>query len=211
MFFQFIFFSLLNLVHAQSIPKIQITPQHYRFDYTSENGFDNGDSLSRTYKIMFRVELSDFIICPSQRRACMIILNFSSSDPRISAPSDLIWNSTENFEVYSENRTFNLTYVPDGHCKTGFVGSGQNVVETSIQSDSELYKGYNPYLNITLPPTTMNQYRCEENKKDEETNYTALYIVLIVLLVVAVIVAIFYLSNIETKEVKPKANKNLIF
>jgi hypothetical protein len=144
----------------------------------------------------------------------MIVLNFSSSDPRISAPSDLIWNSTENFEVYSENRTFNLTYVPDGHCKTGFVGSGQNVVETSIQSDSDLYKGFNPNLNITLPPTSMNQYRCEENKKDEETNYTALYIVLLFLLVVAVIVAMFYLSSVETTEVKPKANnnnKNLFF
>lgn len=209
MFLHFLFFSLLNLVHAQPIPRVHITPEHFIFDYTSDNGFDNGDSLSRANEIMFTVELSDMIICHSQRRACMIILNFSSSDPRISAPSDLIWNATANFEVYRENRTFTLKYVPDGHCKTGFVGSGQNVIDTSIESESELYKDYKPWFNITLPPTSLNQYRCEE--KDGETNYTALHIVLLFLVVAAVIAAIFYLSNMERSEVKANNNKNLIF
>jgi hypothetical protein len=185
---------LLYVSNAQPTPPVDIMPDKFIFDYTLENGFDNGDSLASANTILFDVELSDPIICADQTQDCTLVLEFTASDdPRLTAPDDVIWDATNDpgvWTVWQENRSFLLTYVPDAHCESGFVGNGLDIFDVFVRSGSELYNMYRPSFNITLPPTSL--YNCEDTTDDDDDgpDLTALYVLLVVAMVAFIILAI---------------------
>ena len=187
---------LLYVSNAQPVPRVEIFPDKFIFDYTLENGFDNGDSLASANTILFDVKLTDPIICPDQTQDCTLIMGFNfnvSDDPRLTAPDDVIWDATNDpgvWTVWQENRSFLLTYVPDAHCESGFVGNGLNQMAVLVRSGSELYNIYRPSFNITLPPTSL--YNCEDTTEDDDDgpDLTALYVLLVVALIAFIILAI---------------------
>ena len=196
---------LLYGVNAQPTPPVDIMPDKFIFDYTLENGFDNGDSLADANTILFDVKLTDPIICPDQTQDCTLVLEFTASDdPRLTAPDDVIWDATNDpgvWTVWQENRSFLLTYVPDAHCESGFVGNGLDIISVLVRSGSELYNDYGPSLNITLPPTSL--YNCEDTTDDDDgpdltgPDFTALYVLLVVAMVAFIILAILCLIRQE--------------
>lgn len=193
---------LLYGVNAQPTPPVDIMPDKFIFDYTLENKFDNGDSLADANTILFDVELSDPIICPDQTQDCTLVLEFTASDdPRLLAPDDVIWDATNDpgvWTVWQENRSFVLSYVPDAHCESGFVGNGLDQISVFVRSGSELYNMYRPSFNITLPPTSL--YNCEDTTDDDDgPDFTALYVLLVVAMVAFIILAILCLLRQEKK------------
>ena len=196
---------LLYGVNAQPTPPVDIMPDKFIFDYTLENGFDNGDSLADANTILFDVKLTDPIICADQTQDCTLIMEFTASDdPRLTAPDDVIWDATNDpgvWTVWQENRSFLLTYVPDAHCESGFVGNGLDIISVLVRSGSELYNDYGPSLNITLPPTSL--YNCEDTTDDDDgpgltgPDFTALYVLLVVAMVAFIILAILCLIRQE--------------
>ena len=197
----FVLLLLLSISNAQPAPRVEIFPNKFIFDYTLENGFDNGDSLSSANTILFDVELSEPIICPDQTQDCTLIMEFTASDdPRLTAPDDVIWDATNDpgvWTVWQENRSFLLTYVPDAHCESGFVGNGLDIISVLVRSGSELYNDYGPYFNITLPPTSL--YNCEDTTEDDGPDLTALYVLLVVAMVAFIILAILCFLRQEKK------------
>ena len=197
---------LLYVSNAQPAPRVEIFPDKFIFDYTNEYGFDNGDSLADANTILFDVELSDPIICADQSQDCTLVLEFTASDdPRLLAPDDVIWDATNDPSVWQENRSFVLTYVPDAHCESGFVGNGLDIISVLVRSVSEFYGGDRPYFNITLPPTSL--YNCEDTTEDDDDgpDFTALYVLLVVAMVAFILLAIlcFLRQGRETYE-KPR-------
>ena len=193
---------LLYGVNAQPAPRVEISPDKFIFDYTQENGFDNGNSLSEANTILFDVKLTDPIICPDQTQDCTLVMEFTASDdPRLTAPDDVIWDATNDpgvWTVWQENRSFLLTYVPDAHCESGFVGNGLDIISVLVRSGSELYNDYGPSLNITLPPTSL--YNCEDTTDDDDgPDFTALYVLLVVAMVAFIILAILCFLRQEKK------------
>ena len=139
------------------------------------------------------MELSDPIICADQTQDCTLVLEFTASDdPRLTAPDDVIWDATNDpgvWTVWQENRSFLLTYVPDAHCESGFVGNGLDIISVLVRSGSELYNDYGPSFNITLPPTSL--HNCEDTTDDDDgPDFTALYVLLVVAMVAFIILAI---------------------
>jgi hypothetical protein len=207
--FQLLLLLLISISNAQPAPRVEISPDKFIFDYTLENKFDNGDSLSSANTILFDVELTDPIICPDQTQDCTLVLEFTASDdPRLTAPDDVIWDATNDpgvWTVWQENRSFLLTYVPDAHCESGFVGNGLDQISVLVRSGSELYNDYGPSLNITLPPTSL--YNCEDTTEDDDDgpDFTALYVLLVVAMVAFILLAIlcFLRQGRETYE-KPR-------
>jgi len=202
----FVLLLLLSISNAQPAPRVEMMPDKFIFDYTLENGFDNGDSLSSANTILFDVELSEPIICPDQTQDCTLIMEFTASDdPRLTAPDDVIWDATNDpgvWTVWQENRSFLLTYVPDAHCESGFVGNGLDIISVLVRSGSELYNDYGPSFNITLPPTSL--HNCEDTTDDDDgPDFTALYVLLVVFMVLAIILAILCLL-IQEKKISEK-------
>ena len=200
--FQLLLLLLLYVSNAQPAPRVEIFPDKFIFDYTLENKFDNGDSLSSANTILFDVKLTDPIICPDQTQDCTLVMEFTASDdPRLTAPDDVIWDATNDpgvWTVWQENRSFLLTYVPDAHCESGFVGNGLDIISVLVRSGSELYNDYGPYFNITLPPTSL--YNCEDTTDDDDgPDFTALYVLLVVAMVAFIILAILCLLRQEKK------------
>ena len=201
--FQLLLLLLISISNAQPAPRVEISPDKFIFDYTLENGFDNGDSLSSANTILFDVELSDPIICADQTQDCTLVLEFTASDdPRLTAPDDVIWDATNDpgvWTVWQENRSFLLTYVPDAHCESGFVGNGLNQISVLVRSVSEFYGGDRPFFNITLPPTSL--YNCEDTTDDDDDgpDLTALYVLLVVAMVAFIILAILCFLRQEKK------------
>jgi hypothetical protein len=193
---------LLSISNAQPAPRVEIMPDKFIFDYTLENGFDNGDSLSEANTILFDVKLTDPIICPDQTQDCTLVMEFTASDdPRLLAPDDVIWDATNDpgvWTVWQEHRSFVLTYVPDAHCESGFVGNGLNQMAVLVRSGSELYNNYRPSFNITLPPTSL--YNCEDINDDDGPDFTALYVLLVVAMVAFIILAMICLLKQEEKK-----------
>ena len=188
----FVLLLLLYVSNAQPAPRVEIFPNKFIFDYTLENKFDNGDSLAEANTILFDVKLTDPIICPDQTQDCTLVMEFTASDdPRLLAPDDVIWDATNDpgvWTVWQENRSFLLTYVPDAHCESGFVGNGLNLISVLVRSGSELYNMYRPSFNITLPPT----HNCEDTTEDDDDgpDFTALYVLLVVAMVAFILLAI---------------------
>ena len=204
--FQLLLLLLISISNAQPAPRVEMMPDKFIFDYTLENGFDNGDSLASANTILFDVKLTDPIICPDQTQDCTLVLEFTASDdPRLLAPDDVIWDATNDpgvWTVWQENRSFLLTYVPDAHCESGFVGNGLDIISVLVRSGSELYNDYGPYFNITLPPTSL--YNCEDTTDDDDgPDFTALYVLLVVFMVLAIILAILCLL-IQEKKISEK-------
>lgn len=195
----FVLLLLLSISNAQPTPPVEISPDKFIFDYTQENGFDNGDSLADANTILFDVKLTDPIICPDQTQDCTLVLEFTASDdPRLTAPDDVIWDATNDpgvWTVWQEHRSFVLTYVPDAHCESGFVGNGLDTISVLVRSGSELYNNYGPYFNITLPPTSL--YNCEDTNDDDGPDFTALYVLLVIAMIAFIILAILYLLRQE--------------
>jgi len=192
--FQLLLLLLLYGVNAQ--PRVEMMPDKFIFDYTQENKFDNGDSLADANTILFDVELSDPIICADQSQDCTLVLEFTASDdPRLLAPDDVIWDATNDPSVWQENRSFVLTYVPDAHCESGFVGNGLNQISVLVRSGSELYNMYRPSFNITVPPT----HNCEDINDDDGPDLTPLYVLLVVAMVAFIILAILCFLRQEKK------------
>ena len=204
--FQLLLLLLISISNAQPAPRVEMMPDKFIFDYTLENGFDNGDSLSSANTILFDVELSEPIICPDQTQDCTLIMEFTASDdPRLTAPDDVIWDATNDpgvWTVWQENRSFVLSYVPDAHCESGFVGNGLDIISVLVRSGSELYNDYGPSFNITLPPTSL--HNCEDTTDDDDgPDFTALYVLLVVFMVLAIILAILCLL-IQEKKISEK-------
>ena len=203
--FQLLLLLLISISNAQPAPRVEMMPDKFIFDYTLENGFDNGDSLASANTILFDVKLTDPIICGDQTQDCTLVLEFTASDdPRLTAPDDVIWDATNDpgvWTVWQENRSFLLTYVPDAHCESGFVGNGLNQINVLVRSGSELYNMYRPSFNITLPPTSL--YNCEDMNDDDGPDFTALYVLLVVFMVLAIILAILCLL-IQEKKISEK-------
>ena len=205
----FVLLLLLYVSNAQPAPRVEIFPNKFIFDYTLENKFDNGDSLAEANTILFDVKLTDPIICPDQTQDCTLVMEFTASDdPRLLAPDDVIWDATNDpgvWTVWQENRSFLLTYVPDAHCESGFVGNGLDIISVLVRSVSEFYGGDRPYFNITLPPTSL--YNCEDTTEDDDDgpDFTALYVLLVVAMVAFILLAIlcFLRQGRETYE-KPR-------
>lgn len=197
----FVLLLLLYVSNAQPAPRVEISPDKFIFDYTLENKFDNGDSLAEANTILFDVKLTDPIICPDQTQDCTLVLEFTASDdPRLLAPDDVIWDATNDpgvWTVWQENRSFLLTYVPDAHCESGFVGNGLNMISVLVRSGSELYNDYGPYFNITVPPTSL--HNCEDTTEDDGPDLTALYVLLVVAMVAFIILAILCFLRQEKK------------
>jgi hypothetical protein len=197
----FVLLLLLSISNAQPTPPVAISPDKFIFDYTQENGFDNGDLLSEANTILFDVKLTDPIICPDQTQDCTLVMEFTASDdPRLTAPDDVIWDATNDpgvWTVWQEHRSFVLTYVPDAHCESGFVGNGLDIISVLIRSGSELYNMYRPYFNITLPPSSL--YNCEDTNDDDGPDFTALYVLLVIAMIAFIILAILYLLRQEKK------------
>ena len=145
-----LFLLIIHVVNSQPLPRIYYTPSRITFNesYTTQK---------------FIAALEEPIICPDQNRPCQMILNYTSNDPRIIAPNMLIWDADADFNVWQETRNFTLTYEPFAGCyldpkwdatppwenRTGF-----NVLIDQVHPNvtSELYNGFNPYLEINLPP-----------------------------------------------------------
>ena len=204
--FQLLLLLLISISNAQPAPRVEMMPDKFIFDYTLENGFDNGDSLAEANTILFDVKLTDPIICPDQTQDCTLIMEFTASDdPRLTAPDDVIWDATNDpgvWTVWQENRSFLLTYVPDAHCESGFVGNGLDIISVLVRSGSELYNDYGPSFNITLPPTSL--HNCEDTTDDDDgPDFTALYVLLVVFMVLAIILAILCLL-IQEKKISEK-------
>ena len=204
--FQLLLLLLISISNAQPAPRVEMMPDKFIFDYTLENGFDNGDSLAEANTILFDVKLTDPIICPDQTQDCTLVMEFTASDdPRLTAPDDVIWDATNDpgvWTVWQENRSFLLTYVPDAHCESGFVGNGLDIISVLVRSGSELYNDYGPSFNITLPPTSL--HNCEDTTDDDDgPDFTALYVLLVVFMVLAIILAILCLL-IQEKKISEK-------
>jgi len=200
--FQLLLLLLISISNAQPAPRVEMMPDKFIFDYTLENGFDNGDSLAEANTILFDVKLTDPIICGDQTQDCTLVLEFTASDdPRLTAPDDVIWDATNDpgvWTVWQENRSFVLSYVPDAHCESGFVGNGLDQISVLVRSGSELYNDYGPSLNITLPPTSL--YNCEDTTDDDDgPDFTALYVLLVVAMVAFIILAILCFLRQEKK------------
>lgn len=145
-----LFLLIIHVVGAQPLPRIYYTPSRITFNesYTTQK---------------FTASLEEPIICPDQNRPCRMILNYTSNDPRIIAPNMLIWDADADFNAWQETRNFTLTYEPFAGCylypqwdsrppwqnRTGF-----NVLIDQVHPNvtSELYNGFNPYIEIDLPP-----------------------------------------------------------
>ena len=136
------------------LPRIYYTPDQFTFNDT--------DTYTNTTQT-FLVRLEEPIICPDQNRPCRMILNYTSTDPRINTPEMLIWDADADFNAWQETRNFTLTYEPFAGCylypqwdarPPWQNRTGLNVLIDQVHPNvtSELYNGFNPYLEINLPP-----------------------------------------------------------
>lgn len=138
---------LLATTSAQYVPRFSITPSQVRFN--------------ETYTVQeFTTSMSEPIICPSQDRDCMVVLDFTvfEFDPRINVPDSIMWNASANGDVWLEVRNFSLTYSANAACGQTPIWEPQtpwtndrDVVGEFLDSGSELYNGFNPTMNIFLP------------------------------------------------------------
>ena len=139
-----VFACFIATAFSQPSPPVEILPALYTFT----------ESVSSSKN--FTVQLSDPIICAgSPAGGCRVVVNFTSHDPRVSTPQKIEWNATEDFNVWQELKTFTIFFNPNAGCDlrppwTG--GSGVNVMEEDVsETDSELYNGFNPSLEIHVP------------------------------------------------------------
>ena len=138
---------LLATTSAQYVPRFSITPSEVRFN--------------ETYTFQeFHASMSEPIICPSQDRDCMVVLDFTvfEFDPRVNVPASIMWNASANFDVWLETRNFSLTYSANAACGQTPIWEPQtpwtndrDVFLEFLDTESELYKGFNPTMNIFLP------------------------------------------------------------
>jgi len=145
----FLLFLLLFSVGAQSIPRINYTP--------------NKITLNDTFTMQtFFVNLEEPIICPDQNRPCQMILNYTSLDPRINTPEILVWDADLDFNAWQETKNFTITYDSDAGCQLNPAWDSQapwqnrtgiNILIDQVHPNvtSELYNGFDPDITINLP------------------------------------------------------------
>ena len=101
--FQLLLLLLISISNAQPAPRVEISPDKFIFDYTLENGFDNGDSLSSANTILFDVELTDPIICADQTQDCTLVLEFTASDdPTIDWHPTMLYGMRQMTQVFGQ-------------------------------------------------------------------------------------------------------------
>jgi hypothetical protein len=141
----FYFYAAASLIVVAAVPpRVNILP--------GTHTFTGSTAASKT----FTVQLDEPIICSgSPAGGCRVVVNFTSHDPRVSTPHKLMWNVTQNFSSWTDNKTFTIDFNPNAGCDlvpqwTG--GGGVNVMDEHVsETNSEYYNGFNPSLEINVP------------------------------------------------------------